>query len=716
MRTKSSFWNLDIIDALPNDAEELHSLLVSDIYQNGTKYLITGGKEGLYWYDVQKQLKGTIAATGFFHVGIAAADMDQDGVMEIYTSRQDMETGDFKIVAYLPGKTIFEPFEEVVIDGLCMGNPHDIVFADIDGDQEQEMIAVAAYTDTPGLFLYKFETFPAAKRYQIMQGHLTEGIKVADLDGDGFLEIISGPDYYHRPGAGCYQGLWERKIYAKGFRDMCRVEVADITGNQVPDIIAVESEYRDGQFSWFENRLQEKEHCFIEHRIADCMVFAHSLQAFTDESGYVKVMLAEMCEGGWDQPYNYDARTMIYTAEDRGKTWRCEMINYGQGSHQGVMHDIDGDGMLELVTKTWKNPMVQILKKTNSENGLLAFGHEFIDRDKKEETFAVFGAALSPEAEESVVCGKYWYSMEGDKNMIPGVSQALCALDMDGDGMEEVLAVSPKGHLLMMKMIEKNTWSSCKVGEIEDKVPYAIACTARWGDDNRCAFVLSYEAKEGIKYVPEIFVNTDKEIWSKKLVGDISCESQVQFADLNADGKLEIITANYWYENTGKDTFIPHQYAETEEMKAIALADLNGDGELEIITGSASSGKKFGRLSWYQRQENCQDMWEERVIDTIRSPCSIHIADLNGDGKKELVVGEHDEVQPYRTRCRLYVYSNVDGNGMKWNRICLDDRFEHYRGAKVCTTKTGEPVILSQGKLEKQFVHIWKKGKPEKHE
>ncbi len=44
---------------------------------------------------------------------------------------------------------------EHILDSETAGHPHDVVFGDVDGDGERELVANAMYCDTPGLFTYK---------------------------------------------------------------------------------------------------------------------------------------------------------------------------------------------------------------------------------------------------------------------------------------------------------------------------------------------------------------------------------------------------------------------------------------------------------------------------------------------------------------------------------------------------------------------------------
>jgi hypothetical protein len=96
-----------------------------------------------------------------------------------------------------------------------------------------------------------------------------------------------------------------------------------------------------------------------------------------------------------------------------------------------------------------------------------------------------------------------------------------------------------------------------------------------------------------------------------------------------------------------------------------------------------------------------------QVIDKIRCPHSIDVADLDDDGNVEIVCGEHDPFTPYRSRCRLFVYKKADKKGRSWYRYLVDGRFEHHDGAKVIELSPGKFGIVSHGWKDSAYVHLW---------
>jgi hypothetical protein len=191
------------------------------------------------------------------------------------------------------------------------------------------------YCDHPGLFAYKVPRDPTApwKKQAVQLGIAAEGTATGDLDGDGKHEIVSGPYWYSAPQAGAFSGeLWKTHSLTPDYREYCRAVVVDVNGNGRPDVILVEDEYPDGRLAWFENP-QTTEGTWIKHPIEAPLNFCHSLRAWCDaKTKQVQILACEMNQGGWEAPYNWNARLIQYTALDDGKSWRSETL-YRGGRH-----------------------------------------------------------------------------------------------------------------------------------------------------------------------------------------------------------------------------------------------------------------------------------------------------------------------------------------------------------------------------------------------
>lgn len=140
-------------------------------------------------------------------------------------------------------------------------------------------------------------------------------------------------------------------------------------------------------------------------------------------------------------------------------------------------------------------------------------------------------------------------------------------------------------------------------------------------------------------------------------VGAVSVANDAVLADVNKDGRLDIVTVGKndgnWAEinvllNPGNGDFSGatrlSYNIDASTMKSIALADLNGDGWLDVVTGGYNSanhaqvtvvfGQNGGTFS-----TSGVITYEISTSGTLGKVLNLKLADVNGDNKLDIVTG-----------------------------------------------------------------------------
>jgi len=119
----------------------------------------------------------------------------------------------------------------------------------------------------------------------------------------------------------------------------------------------------------------------------------------------------------------------------------------------------------------------------------------------------------------------------------------------------------------------------------------------------------------------------------------------VTSGDIDGDGDMDIVAADrgtnriVWYENqlrqTGRVDFVARIVTDTAmRVRDVNVADIDGDGDLDLY--SASDGDNT--VAWYENVDGSGRAWVKHIVSqSVRYPRSTYAADLDGDGRLDLM-------------------------------------------------------------------------------
>ncbi len=312
---------------------------------------------------------------------------------------------------------------------------------------------------------------------------------------------------------------------------------------------------------------------------------------------------------------------------------------------------VNGDGMVGVLLGNGDGTFQTAVTYDSGDTGSLSVAVADLNGDGKPDIVVANCSASCATGSVSILLGN------GDGTFEPAVvyqtkgyqTWSVAVADLRSNGITDLVTTNTGGTVSVLLGNGDGTFQSAMLFSSGGAYPQMSAVADVNGDGKPDIIVVNWF--ENIKYVPGticvLLGNGDGTFQSPAcyLTGGSESDS-LTVADVNDDGKPDVLVTN-WYDGTvgvllgnGDGTFqAAADYAVGsgwEGPESVAVADVNADGKPDLVVTNGSYNNLAVLLG------NGDGTFQPAVTYTTASVYSIAIADVNGDGRPDLVVANSD--------------------------------------------------------------------------
>jgi hypothetical protein len=572
--------------------------------------------------------------------------------------------------------------------------PLSVALGDFNGDGKLDIVAANGNANTLSVLLGKGDgTFAAKVDYA--SGYYLETVAVGDLNRDGKMDILAGYSGAAPASLSVMLGRGDGTFYPRldfTFGDAGsgarKIALGDLNGDGNLDAVLLVS----GDSDSLSVVLGNGDGTFTEHgRLPYDSWPALELRDL-DGDKQLDLILADgfagtvstlrgRGDGTFGEKVDYPTGRQVETLAvgDMNSDGKLDVVaafygsegdmvgavpGRGDGSFVGDMafttgdnpksialFDLDGDGNLDVVTPSYYDGAASVL--LGRGNGAFAAKTNYPTGDGP--SFVAVGdvtgdgrldivTANTTANTVSVLAGNGDGSFSAPVDYPTGLGPNWVALgDVNGDGRLDIVATSAEDSspgVVSVLLAKAGGKFAAHVDYAVGAYPHSVALGDLNGDGNLDMVVVNWS----VLGAGSMSVLMGKGDGSFRAAVDHTAgvdPNSVVLADLNGDGKLDIVAANYpsvvtvWLGN-GDGTFAAMAgYSTGENTQSVAVGDIDGDGKLDIVVAEPIA-QAVGVLLG-----NGDGTFADEIRYAVKAD-SLALGDVNNDGRLDVVTAAYE--------------------------------------------------------------------------
>lgn len=750
--TESGFSNFKMITKDPGAAPvyENQGVIATDFSGDGSPDLLSG----LLWYENSgngtfSERKRVSTGSNRFNIPSKTADVTGDGREDVVAFLNNelvyFENGNFGNAAYAI------EVSDLSSEGYIYPN---ITLGDVNGDGDTDIVATYGRGEfnNSSFYLAWYENLGNGKfgdeQFIETGGMVHKEIHVADLDGDGDLDVLSSRGtqsggvgkyswYENTDGDGTFgseniiEGT-EKPPFVAYAREHSQPIDIDQDGDQ--DIVAYNKSGYEIAVVWYENNGDGSFQSPVK------------LEEGPAPSGPIE-------KGDLNGDGLAD---ILYPTADKGQVkWHPNLENGILGEQQTVGKKLNLYRLGNMFTADiYQNEHNDLLMQsvTNLENILASFKNTgtgftyqnpildrkvgeplldlvFEDMDKDSDPDIVYTARTGETRAEYQYYLK-WAENDGNGNYTHhtitdrlGNPSAITIGDIDGDSNKDVLVLA-NNNIKIFPNLNGSIGSNCINIDAQSLIKKIV--TADVDGDNDLDLIVSYPDHRGNIDDPNalIWYENQGTGWdfsagqdgfsNPKVILEGNAFLPSKATDVDNDGDVDILGKRVWIENKdGKGTF-----SDPVETGAQVVADMDADGDPDLLRVNTSvnysdaAWRGIG-VSWIDVDYGFRKVWwrenqggtfasKKVLVEETDRPSSLQAFDLNKDGAKDLVYRSEDytKIEWFKnTGVKVETNAMATGDSAAFGatsaRLTLSDNTTG--NGKVIISKANRRPVGSQG-------------------